>query len=519
MQLDRHLAEGQGSSDWTADPQPAGRARELPRRGQSTASNQAASSNTERPTSSVPVDRRSPTAPRDRRHPAAVPVHDLRASEALRPFFGISFIAIIITAMLLMLCYRYFTIQAVIEQTGATNAVAADAAAAANHEQIADFLARRQVDPSVPLPDAIATPLHELVKDTPVERVRIINARREVVFSTSPGARAESPTETKVVSEALAGAQNSTINYRDLFNSFAYASNVEEDNMVLTGLPLQQQHQGATLGVFEIKTDVGPLVKHHQQAQLLIAGTATLLMLVLYGSLMATIRRIGRVIDIQQDALRQRSDLLAELSTDMMNIQEEEKQRIAAELHERVAQTLAAVKLNIESTSVDVRRSDTQAASMLQSLLTPVHDAIQEVRATASGLRPSSLDDLGLLPTLKWLWRELAGKRPDIELDYDLLVSEGDVPAALRPMVFRAAEDACASLRGNPSVRRAAFLLSTEDDQLILRVRDDASSNVAETDPRHPYARVRERALLSSGEFSSRTNSWGGLAVKASWSL
>jgi signal transduction histidine kinase len=507
MLLDQKLVDRPGAADWTIDP----RAQSRDRR-RAAATKPAA----DRRQTAMP-DRRSPTAPVDRRR--APTTASLRASEIFRPFFGTSFVAILVTAMLLMLCYRYFTMQAVAEQTGETNIVAADAAQSTNHEQIADFLALRATKPDVPFPAEISAHLHELVKDTPVERVRIINAQGKVVFSTGPDLYVNTPMESQVVSDALAGRQSSKLKYRDVFNSFAFNSSPDEDNMVVTGLPLQQQHQGPILGVFEMQTNVSTLVAHHENAQLLIAGTATLLMLLLYGSLLTNIRRIGRIIDVQHDALRERSDLLAELSAGMMNVQEEEKQRIAEELHERVAQTLAAIKFNIESTTVNVRQTDAEAAAMLQALLAPVHDAIQDVRATASSLRPSSLDDLGLLPTLRGLWRELAEKRPDLKLEYTILVTEEDVPAPLRPIVFRAAEDAAAALATDPSVKRAGFLLSVTEDQLILGIRDDAMALCPETEPQHPFARVRERALLSGGNFTCRANSWGGLAVKASWPL
>lgn len=507
MMLDQKLVDRPGAADWTIDPRATVRDRR-----RAAAAGPAA----DRRRLAFP-DRRSPTAPTDRRRATAAVT--VRASEIFRPFFGTSFVAILITAMLLMLCYRYFTMQAVAEQTGETNIVAADAAQSTNHEQIADFLALRMNRPDAPFPDEISAHLHELVKDTPVERVRIISAQGKVVFSTGPDRHVNTPMESQVVSDALAGRQSSKLSYRDAFNSFAFNASPEEDNMVVTGLPLQQHHQGPVLGVFEMQTDVSTLVAHHERAQLLIAGTATLLMLLLYGSLLTNIRRIGRIIDVQQDALRQRSDLLAELSTEMMNVQEEEKQRIAEALHERVAQTLAAIKFNIESTTVNVRQTDAEAASMLQSLLAPVHDAIQDVRATASNLRPASLDDLGLLPTLRGLWRELGEKRPDLKLEYTILVTEEDVPAPLRPMVFRATQDAAAALAADPSVKRAAFLLSVTDDELILGVRDNAMPQCPESNPQHPFARIRERALLSGGNFTCRANSWGGLAIKATWPL
>jgi len=116
MLLDQKLVERAGTGDWTIDPRATVRDRRRP---------SAAGPTMDRRRAALP-DRRSPTAPTDRRRAATTVT--VRASEIFRPFFGTSFVAILVTAMLLMLCYRYFTMQAVAEQTGETNIVAADAA-------------------------------------------------------------------------------------------------------------------------------------------------------------------------------------------------------------------------------------------------------------------------------------------------------------------------------------------------------------------------------------------------------
>lgn len=447
---------------------------------------------------------------------SASPVHEIQK------FSSVSLLAIMITSMLLVMAYRYFTLDSLLGQTGVATIQIADAAAATSHEQLAYFLSQRQAKPLPDLTDEMRAALVEIVLDSQIKRVRLIDSQGQIVFSTSPDDAVGSVATSKAISSALGGTPGSVAIYRDMFNTlFGLLETKPHDNHVVTALPLQVNHQGPVVGVFEIETEIHTLVDQNERAQLLIAATSSLLMVVLYLSLMTSIRRIQRVVDIQHHALQERSDLLAALSAEMLNVEEEEKQRIARDLHERVAQTLAAIKFGIERTSVNVRGTDEEAAQMLQSLLDPMRNAIQELRDTATGLRPSSLDDLGLLPTLHWLCNRFAEARPDVAVEQHFMIREKDVPKELIPVIFRIAEDACNSLQAESAVKRIALSLKIYGESIVLDIQDNALTLIKGSLPsNHPFIRVRDRAVLSGGTFTSRRNSWGGgLSVSITWPL
>jgi len=422
--------------------------------------------------------------------------------------------------MLLVMAYRYFTLDGLIGQAGVATIQIADAAAATYHEQLANYLAERETKPELELTEVMRASLVEVVLDSQIKRVRLLDSKGRIVFSTSPDDVTNSVVLSPPIDSALAGKAESVAFYRDMFNTFfGLIGERPHDNHVMTALPLQVNHQGRVVGVFEIETEIHALVAQNERAQLLIAATAALLMMVLYGSLMASIRRIQRLVDIQHHALQERSDLLAALSAEMLNVEEAEKQRIAQGLHERVAQTLAAIKFGIERTSVNVRSTDEQAAQMLQSLLDPMRSAIQEVRDTATDLRPSSLDDLGLLPTMRWLCNRFAEARPDVAVEQHFMIAEKDIPKELTPVIFRIAEDACSSLKTDPNVKRIALSLTADEATIVLDIQDNAMRyDDGQITGDHPYARVRDRAVLSGGTFAAHANSWGGgLSARITW--
>lgn len=459
---------------------------------------------------------------RDRRRTDVAAEAAESPKQEIQRFSSVSLVAILITAMLLVMAYRYFTLDGLIGQTGVATIQIADAAAATYHEQLANFLAERKARPELELTDEMRASLVEIVLDSQIKRVRLLDSQGRVVFSTSPDDAVQSAVSSKAIQSALAGKANSVATYRDMFNTlFGLIGEQPYDNHVMTALPLQVNHQGPVVGVFEIETEIHSLVAQNERAQLLIAATAALLMIVLYLSLMASIRRIQRLVDIQHHALQERSDLLAALAAEMLNVEEAEKQRIAQGLHERVAQTLAAIKFGIERTSVNVRSTDEQAAKMLQSLLDPMRSAIQELRDTATDLRPSSLDDLGLLPTMHWLCNRFAEARPDVAVEQHFMIAEKDIPQELMPVIFRIAEDACNSLKAAPSVKRIALSLMVDGASIVLDVQDNAMRcDGGQLPSDHPYARVRDRAVLSGGTFTAHANSWGGgLSARIAWNV
>jgi signal transduction histidine kinase len=440
----------------------------------------------------------------------------------MQRFSSVSLVAILITAMLLVLAYRYFTLDSLVGQTGVATIQIADAAAATYHEQLANFLADKKAKPDLNLTDVMRASLVEIVLDSQIKRVRLLDDQSRIVFSTSPDDAVGGVASSKAIVSALAGKADSIATYRDMFNTFfGLIPEQPHDNHVMTALPLQVNHQGPVMGVFEIETEIHDLVAQNERAQLLIAATAALLMIVLYLSLMASINRIQRLVDIQHHALQERSDLLAALATEMLNVEEAEKQRIAQGLHERVAQTLAAIKFGIERTSVNVRGTDEQAAKMLQSLLDPMRSAIQELRDTATDLRPSSLDDLGLLPTMHWLCNRFAEARPDVTVEQHFMIAEKDIPKELMPVIFRIAEDACNSLKASPDVKRIALSLKVDGANIVLDIQDNATPfSEGQLPSDHPFARVRDRAVLSGGRFAAHANSWGGgLSVRIAWNV
>src|SRR5690606_21052152 len=113
----------------------------------------------------------------------------------------------------------------------------------------------------------------------------------------------------------------------------------EEDNLMQTYIPVRASATEPVQGVFEIYTDVNDLVHQIERTEFIIMAGAMLILSGLYAVLLLVVRRARNVIDTQNHTIRERTQTLEILSARMLKSEESNKQKIAMELHEGLAQT------------------------------------------------------------------------------------------------------------------------------------------------------------------------------------
>jgi signal transduction histidine kinase len=161
----------------------------------------------------------------------------------------------------------------------------------------------------------------------------------------------------------------------------------------------------------------------------------------------------------------------------------------------------------------------------LRSLVPTIQDAVEEVRRISTELRPSILDDLGLLPTLAWYFREFEKAHPRLAVEQQLQVTETDVPVALRTAIFRIVQEATNNAAKHSGARRLVIMLGDGGRRLTLRVQDDGigfnpeALPVAGGNGGSGLSSMRERTELSGGVFSLRAAPGAGTAIEAEWPL
>ncbi len=222
----------------------------------------------------------------------------------------------------------------------------------------------------------------------------------------------------------------------------------------------------------------------------------------------------GRLLESVR-AGRERQNVL---SRRLLTAQEEERRRIAVELHDDLGQVLTAVKINLES--LERAAGATPAPAQLKSAIGCVDEAMQRVRDLALDLRPSVLDDLGLPAALRWYVDRFAR---DAHLEAHLSI--GVVPRldpGVETACFRVAQEAMTNVARHAQARRVWLDLHVLAEGLELGVRDDGIGfDVAGARERAALGAsmgllgMQEHVSLVGGEYEVRRAPGGGTLLRA----
>ncbi len=177
-------------------------------------------------------------------------------------------------------------------------------------------------------------------------------------------------------------------------------------------------------------------------------------------------------------ALREARDRLQALSRKVLAAQEEERARIARELHDEVGQALTAVKLNLQGLRRG-GRSEARGEALADSLAV-IDRTIHDVRALSLDLRPQILDDLGLLPTLKW-YCERQSTRAGVPISLEVEALGRDEVPEFATACYRIVQEAVTNALRHAEAKHISVALKREGERIGLSIRDDGRGFDVET--------------------------------------
>jgi signal transduction histidine kinase len=167
--------------------------------------------------------------------------------------------------------------------------------------------------------------------------------------------------------------------------------------------------------------------------------------------------------------LHDRTVELARLSARMVEQHEEERRRLSRELHDETAQVFSAVKMELGLLREGVAPA---ASSRLDHALALIDTGIQSIRNVTNDLRPSLLDDLGLLPALRSLVADF-GERGDIAVTLSAPESLPPLSTEAELALFRALQEALSNVRRHAGAHRVEVAIGVAEGAVRLSVRDD----------------------------------------------
>jgi signal transduction histidine kinase len=218
-----------------------------------------------------------------------------------------------------------------------------------------------------------------------------------------------------------------------------------------------------------------------------------------------------------EEALNRSREELRELASAMNSIREQEKSRIARELHDELGQALTALKLDVTWLAERTPAGQTTTAEKLGAMQAMIDRTVAAIRRISSDLRPLILDDLGLVPAAEWLAQDFTQRTG---VPCQLVVGSGDLefrdPHATA--IFRILQETLTNVARHAEARRVEVALDRTDGRVTLDVRDDGRG-FSTGDPRRPNAfglvGLRERAQLLGGDVSIESRPGRGTSVHA----
>jgi two-component system sensor histidine kinase UhpB len=203
-----------------------------------------------------------------------------------------------------------------------------------------------------------------------------------------------------------------------------------------------------------------------------------------------------------EDALRRSLDELRALTARLQSVREEERTRVAREIHDELGQALTGIKLESASLVRELPADAKQQSNRAKSIAKLADETIQAVRRISTELRPGILDDLGLAAAVEWVAEEFqarTGTKVHLSLPGIHLAIDREHATAL----FRILQEILTNVARHANATQVNVRLFKEQGSLILDVRDDGigvSKEELSAGRSLGILGMRERALLLGGE-------------------
>jgi signal transduction histidine kinase len=200
-------------------------------------------------------------------------------------------------------------------------------------------------------------------------------------------------------------------------------------------------------------------------------------------------------------ALRRSQEELREFATAANSVREQEKSRIARELHDELAQSLTALKMDVTWLAERLPKDDAKLADKLDKMLIMLDGTVTATRRISADLRPLMLDDLGLVPAVQWLAQNFM-ERSGVGCDLDIEMADPNLPEPYATAVFRILQESLTNVARHAQASLVEVAIVLADGEIRLTVCDDGRG-FSPGDPRKPSSYglmgLRERAYLLGG--------------------
>jgi signal transduction histidine kinase len=172
------------------------------------------------------------------------------------------------------------------------------------------------------------------------------------------------------------------------------------------------------------------------------------------------------------EELAKANEALRHLSSRLLSVQEDERKRIAQDLHDQCGKNLTALRFGLEKCK-KAMSGETRTKGAFEDVMGLIAHLGDDIRNIASDLRPDTLDHLGLIPTLEWYIKNLATRVPEIHFDLEIGGFKKRLPPETEIALYRVIQEGLTNVLKHARAENVKILLTYSHPRVILTMRDD----------------------------------------------
>jgi len=232
---------------------------------------------------------------------------------------------------------------------------------------------------------------------------------------------------------------------------------------------------------------------------------------------------IRQFIEVVEDITDEKKSTaeIQRLSRELTSAAEQERKRLARDLHDQCGQVLAGVQYSLEALRTEVAQDLPESSQQFDTISNMIEQIGHNIRQVSTQLHPSVLDDFGLLPTLNWLIEEARRQRKDIDYDFKFDQIPNSLAADFNTTIYRVCQESLNNVSKHSKATRVEISLVCSNDKAFLRVHDNgcgfqSEQVLSQSQPGHIGLHgMRERVQAMGGDLIIKSEPGAGTWVEA----
>lgn len=216
-----------------------------------------------------------------------------------------------------------------------------------------------------------------------------------------------------------------------------------------------------------------------------------------------------------EEALEKSNQDIRRLAKHLEEVREEERTGIAREIHDELGQQLTVLKMDISWLSKKMEKQDVKVEERFREMIQVIDDTVKTVRRISSELRPSVLDNLGIIAAIEWQSGEFEN-RTGIKTNFNTDSTQLELPVKTANAVFRIFQESLTNIARHAGATKVDVLLNLQDNKLFLTIRDNGKGfdmeKIAEKKTLGILG-MKERTLLINGEYNIKSKPGAGTTI------